>query len=556
MYICKNCREVYRNDSNNPDEKGNCPECNGELIGLHISDIEWKQMSDTEKEQVKNKQFTHSPFKNVKETVLLNDGLSKIIDGGRCPKCGASMPASAKFCMECGYRVGENHENVNSKTDTKPRTIFFDNTSLLDNSESISMNAEISPNMQLCPECNAKVSRSAKSCPKCGYPFKRRFEFHFSKRVVMVSCIVIGTIVIIISSVLLINKLFGGSKIIKYYKANNIEAYNSLRSEISSDQYTTLRDTIKNDINTVNDKYVREEITYDEAVSEMERIKTFLDANLQTETDYAQVKRYLYDLKVSREAFAAAKEKEANGEYESAYENYEKVIKTDANYTIAQTKMAELIDTVVDEYLKDATNLAAKNQYSQAVSLLERAKIRTKNNSSIQAKIDEYKKEQKRIEKQNEEKEKQRLKLSVGGSITTDRVQATLKECSLTSEIYPDNRSGYYRYLSEDDPNEIWLDLLFSIKNTSSSRLNLFKLIEDISVEYDENYTYRTYGMYYVEGNKLETIYEYFDNAIDPLETMKVHVVIFNMPAEAKNSGKSVEVHIKLDGEQKIIKYR
>ena len=44
-----------------------------------------------------------------------------------CPKCGANIPAGAKFCPECGQKII--HE---------------------------------------CPKCGAKVSPKQKFCPECG----------------------------------------------------------------------------------------------------------------------------------------------------------------------------------------------------------------------------------------------------------------------------------------------------------------------------------------------------------------------------------------------------
>ena len=48
-----------------------------------------------------------------------------------CPKCGAMIKATAKFCPECGEKLEVNTERV-------------------------------------CPECGAKVSNRAKFCPECG----------------------------------------------------------------------------------------------------------------------------------------------------------------------------------------------------------------------------------------------------------------------------------------------------------------------------------------------------------------------------------------------------
>ena len=48
----------------------------------------------------------------------------------KCPKCGASVPAGAKFCPECGEKM---------------------------------------PQAKFCPECGNKVAADAKFCPNCGH---------------------------------------------------------------------------------------------------------------------------------------------------------------------------------------------------------------------------------------------------------------------------------------------------------------------------------------------------------------------------------------------------
>lgn len=51
-----------------------------------------------------------------------------------CPKCGASVPAGSKFCLNCGERM--------------------------------------SLNSSFCPECGASVPAGAKFCSECGYRIK------------------------------------------------------------------------------------------------------------------------------------------------------------------------------------------------------------------------------------------------------------------------------------------------------------------------------------------------------------------------------------------------
>lgn len=54
----------------------------------------------------------------------------------KCAKCGAALPANAKFCLECGEKVV----------------------------------ASIPADMIVCPECGKTVSKG-KFCPECGHKF-------------------------------------------------------------------------------------------------------------------------------------------------------------------------------------------------------------------------------------------------------------------------------------------------------------------------------------------------------------------------------------------------
>lgn len=72
---------------------------------------------------------------NSSDTSVLN--LSNVQDlDAKCVKCGAILPANAKFCLECGEKV-------------MPPVI---------------------DNMVLCPECN-KIVAKGKFCPECGHKF-------------------------------------------------------------------------------------------------------------------------------------------------------------------------------------------------------------------------------------------------------------------------------------------------------------------------------------------------------------------------------------------------
>lgn len=69
--------------------------------------------------------------------------------GGTCPKCGANVRAGAKFCPECGSKLG---------TETCPKC-----------------GAQVKAGAKFCPECGSKLGAAA--CPKCGAQIKAGAKF-------------------------------------------------------------------------------------------------------------------------------------------------------------------------------------------------------------------------------------------------------------------------------------------------------------------------------------------------------------------------------------------
>ena len=131
----------------------------------------------------------------------------------------------------------------------------------------------------------------------------------------------------------------------------------------------------------------------------------------------------------------------------------------------------------------------------------------------------------------------------------------TFKGASLTDHIYPDKRTGYYSYYSVSETGTTWFDMVLNVKNMGTGLLNLYDMVENVKVIYDNNYEYKTIGLYYSTGKNIDRLYEYFSNSIDPLEEVTLHVIV-EMPVEAKTSGKSIEAEITLDGEYQLLLYR
>lgn len=93
----------------------------------------------------------------VKEMSVANGGGTASL----CPKCGAEVPAGAKFCARCGAKTdGGAAGGVCKKCGTR----------LLAGAKFCSECG--TPVETLCPKCGAKLLENAKFCPECGEKLK------------------------------------------------------------------------------------------------------------------------------------------------------------------------------------------------------------------------------------------------------------------------------------------------------------------------------------------------------------------------------------------------
>lgn len=78
--------------------------------------------------------------------------------GAKCVKCGATLPANAKFCLECGEKVLPVDSIICPKCGgTTPKGKFCLNCG--------------TPMADICPECGSNIPSGSKFCLNCGHKF-------------------------------------------------------------------------------------------------------------------------------------------------------------------------------------------------------------------------------------------------------------------------------------------------------------------------------------------------------------------------------------------------
>lgn len=445
-----------------------------------------------------------------------------------CPECGKEISDKAEVCIHCGFPL---KQAINRNQIRAEKT---------------------------CPECGEKVDINTKVCPKCAYPFPKKnplkidMDFLKNKKVIgifagFVAVVVLLFIIVGISS----GNKFGKAK--KLYKGNDLESYTEMKSEMKADDVAKFSDMLISDINDIKSDYILEKITYEDAISSLENILSYSDTTHLT--NYVDTKSFIDKLYKSRNAYESAVSAEKESNYQVAYDNYSKVIEDDSNYGTAQSKIREMQTSLCKECIDSAKNYALKDDYSNAISALNKAKKYDESNTEIDDLLAQYKKIQEDAKKKAEEEARAKAMMEEGKVIMTNNMTTTFVKAELTDHIYPDVRSGYYTYYSVSETGTTWLDLKFKVKNTGNGILNLNTMVRDVVATYDTDLEYKTYGLYYSTGKNIDQIYEYFSNSIDPLQEVTLHVII-EMPVEAKTSGKSLEVELTMDGEKQILIYQ
>lgn len=477
----------------------------------------------------------------------------------KCPECGKNVSDKATVCIHCGYSLN-NHSPKESKVKCPECGEEIPNNEKIcpfcgypiENEEEPLLKSK----MKECPECHTSIPLDAKECPNCAYPFSRKhinFSSILKNKKIMYPIIGVFSVMLVIVILVLTVGNRDINKAIKSYKKDDVTAFNIAKTRLDDSEINEINGDLMQDIESVKANYISEKISYDEALTELDKIIKYSDPKHLT--NYNETKTFVNNLEASRNAFKDAQDNEAAGQYTLAYDNYKRVIEEDSNYKEAQNKIDELKDTVCQDYVSKAEEYAQNGDYSDAISMLNKAHKYDETNDEISSKLNEYKQKQQEIKEQQESEAREKAKLYDGKIITTQNSETTFTKAELTDHIYPNSRSGYYTYYSVNATGVTWLDIKLQVKNTSAGILNLNDMIQDVQATYDGTFKYATYGLYYSTGSNIDTVYQYINNSIDPLQEVTLHLVI-EVPVEAKTSGKSLEAEFVLDGEKQLLLFQ
>ena len=253
-----------------------------------------------------------------------------------------------------------------------------------------------------CPECGNEISEQADVCPNCGYPIKK----HAKRMNPKIGFLLIIVGIILLVAIIGIYKAIKRNKLIdaeieqvesfldnhnfkeakKYYHEYESDASFSKRIEPRlQDRYENL--LAKNDISgimdlwksgTLPDEYLN--VKRNEIIEKLQQIQddyvsgkisekdgekicnhytNFPDEKIRSKNE--QVKDYIKKLDSSRKAFDKGETFEKENDYESAINEYEKVIQEDKeNYNVASKKIEEIRPKIINEYKENAADAEKK----------------------------------------------------------------------------------------------------------------------------------------------------------------------------------------------------
>ena len=145
-----------------------------------------------------------------------------------------------------------------------------------------------------------------------------------------------------------------------YYLKNNTSSMKQLYTNMNDVDSDKMFDYLEDNAQSVSGDYIAEKIPYEDASSDMNKIKSFYKVNGVSE-NFKKLNSNIIELYQSRKSYELAVNAEQNDLYEVAYENYKKVIKTDSNYTAATDKMIILCPVIANQLY-----ILAKEEYELA----------------------------------------------------------------------------------------------------------------------------------------------------------------------------------------------
>lgn len=433
----------------------------------------------------------------------------------KCQKCGAENQENAKFCMECGYHLDGDSNQVTTE----------------DNG--------VVPNS---PTSKTNVLERIKSLTE-------------SKKKFLIPAIASVTIVVI-GSTLYLNYNNDLNKAKHYFEENDKTSLLSLKQTISREDLELFETFLSEEGERILSAFNNNEIQSDEARTQIKKIGEFSTKNASKNVLLEKFE----ELNDSKEAFNSGLEYKKAEDALQAYDSFKSVISTDTDYEQAQAHIKELKPKIVEAFIEKANKEHESEKYSESLKTINTAIKLDSENAELQELKTKYEEAKAEADKKAEEEAKRKAEeaeaakqLTSGKVIETTNAEITFVDAKFSTKVEPDDTSGSYLYYTADS-DEIFLDLKFKVKNTGKYGLRLEGLVSNVLAQYGDGYTYQTYNCFWGENpGDISNVYSW--DELDPLKTTTFHLAV-NLPREVADSQESLRVTFKIAGQEQILNFR
>ena len=433
----------------------------------------------------------------------------------KCQKCGAENQENAKFCMECGYHLDGDSNQITTEGN------------------------ELVPNS---PTSKTNVLERIKSLAE-------------SKKKFLIPAIASVTIVVI-GSTLYLNYNNDLNKAKHYFEENDKTSLLSLKQTISREDLELFETFLSEEGERILSAFNNNEMKSDEARNQIKKIGEFSTKNASKNVLLEKFE----ELNDSKEAFNSGLEYKKAEDALQAYDSFKSVISTDTDYEQAQAHIKELKPKIVEAFIEKANKEHESEKYSESLKTINTAIKLDSENAELQELKTKYEEAKAEADKKAEEEAKRKAEeaeaakqLTSGKVIETTNAEITFVDAKFSTKVEPDDTSGSYLYYTADS-DEIFLDLKFKVKNTGKYGLRLEGLVSNVLAQYGDGYTYQTYNCFWGENpGDISNVYSW--DELDPLKTTTFHLAV-NLPREVADSQESLRVTFKIAGQEQILNFR
>ncbi|WP_310605199.1 hypothetical protein [Anaerosporobacter sp.] len=403
-----------------------------------------------------------------------------------------------------------------------------------------------------------------KSCPYCGHIFEDTNPIIEDTDTAIASTAIVAkkqkklrplflvlTMIIILGGIttfVVLNLNNNLKKAKNYYISKDFDAFVEIEKKMSEEEKMDFAEYLEKDVEHIGNDYSNDTITYAETKEKMDTLMQF--AQDLPINNYKSTTEKINALHSSQSSYKEAIKKERKGDYEDAILLYKQVIEEDSNYSDTQEKLITVKAKLVDDYTAKAIKNAQEEKYESALDYLETALFYVGSTSTSRKTLLALQEE---YTQKKEEQSRKKALLTKKKEIKTSNINAQFKNAKITSEIYPDDTSGFYMYYKSKDTSEVYLDIQFKLKNSSSTSIELEKLISDITVLYDGKEKVISYGSMYSSGSSIDTVERW--STLSAGKEVTFHFLII-LPTKLSESDAPLEVEFYLDGERQILVYR